>query len=107
MVHPMGNPPSRPWCCPEPTCTPVAQMSESADLSQPVMGLAWWCLGKMERPRSFTYDGIEHTNNLNDCHYSPLKGVIRWEENADDIGTLASTYAIAAKKLAAARPADE
>jgi hypothetical protein len=31
--------------------------------------------------------------------------VIRWEENADDIGTLASTYAIASRKLAEASDA--
>lgn len=74
-------------------------MSENDDLREPVLGLSWWCLGRMAEPRTFTYDGVEHTNDLNDCHYSPLKGVIRWEENEDDIGTLASTYRIATLRL--------
>jgi hypothetical protein len=87
----------RPWCCPEPTCYPFMQLSENRNLSSPArMGLAWWCIGRMAEPRTFVYDGEEHTNDLNDCQYSPLKGVIRWEENAADIGALASQYTVAA-----------
>lgn len=99
--HPAWKPMTRPWCCPEPTCDPFAQFGESMDLSIPEMGLSWWCLGRMAQPRTFTYDGVEHTNDLNDCHYSPLKGVIRWEENSADIGGLASAYTVAAKRLTA------
>lgn len=107
MPHPEWPPPSRPWCCPEPTCTPFMQFGESMDLAKPEMGLSWLCLGKMEQPRTFIYDGVEHTNDLNDCHYSPLKGVIRWEENAADIGGMASTYTLAVARLSEQEQPDD
>ena len=49
----------------------------------------------MEHPVSFTYDGVEHENNLNHCDYTPLKGMIRWQENADDWRYLIRRYQMA------------
>lgn len=40
----------------------------------------------------FTYDGVEHANDLNSCHYSALKGVIRFQENKDDWENLLAAY---------------
>jgi hypothetical protein len=52
----------------------------------------------MERPVTFIYDGVEHTNDCNACHYTPLKGLIRWQENPNDWDALATYYSLAAKK---------
>jgi hypothetical protein len=53
----------------------------------------------MERPVTFIYDGVDHTNDCNACHYTPLKGLIRWQENAADWSMLASYYHLAYKKV--------
>jgi hypothetical protein len=95
----MREEPPRPWCCPEPTCRPVYQHSENENLSRPVPGESFSCFGRMERPVVFEYDGVSHRNDLNSCHYTPLKGVIRWQENADDWALLAGMYAAALKAL--------
>jgi hypothetical protein len=53
----------------------------------------------MERPIKFTYDGNVHVNDLNHCEYTPLKGVIRWQENEDDWVAAQELYGIALRKL--------
>lgn len=101
--------PARPWLCPERRCTPLIQCTDGdyKDLTVPEPGYSWTCWGLMERPVAFTYDGVEHTNNCNACHYTPLKGLIRWQENPTDWETLSSYYALAAKKARAALDAPE
>lgn len=42
------------------------------------------CFGKMGRKVTFVYDGEEHTNDFNRCVYTPLKGLLRFQENATD-----------------------
>lgn len=51
----------------------------------------------MAEPVAFTYDGVEHVNDCNACHYTPLKGLIRWQENPTDWETLCTYYGLAAK----------
>ena len=79
----------RPWCCPEPRCKPLEQVGEPKRDSP---GESWFCLGCMPEPTTFVYDGCSHTNDLNTCVYSPLKGVIRFQENADDWFLMAHAY---------------
>lgn len=71
----------RPWCCPEPSCAPLHNdQVESA----PTPGISFICFGVMEREVVFTYDGETHANDLSHCDYTPLKGMIRWQENRSD-----------------------
>lgn len=86
----------RPRCCPEPRCTPLYQLGDSIEAA----GESFSCFGRMERPIVFVYDGVDHTNDLNSCHYTPLKGLIRWIENVDDWRMLSRAYATAAAALA-------
>jgi len=90
----------RPWLCPERRCTPLLNLrdGEYADITVPEPGHSWTCWGRMAEPVTFVYDGVEHTNDHNCCHYTPLKGVIRWEENPDDWSSLATYYHLAHKK---------
>ena len=76
----------RPWCCPEPSCKPI----HNDQVERP--GVSFICFGKMARPVEFTYDGEKHNNDLNHCDYTPLKGVIRWQENPDDWRYIVAQY---------------
>ena len=87
----------RPWLCPEPRCTPLLNLRDGdyKDITTPEPGHSFSCWGQMAGPVTFVYDGIEHTNDLNDCHYTPLKGLIRWQGNEADWNVLASHYRMA------------
>lgn len=92
----------RPWCCPEPRCIPVFQIhdrEDNPDLTIPVPAESYFCFGEMGEPVTFIYDGHEHKNDLNSCAYTPLKGVIRWQENEDDWQWLEIGYRRAREKL--------
>lgn len=93
--------PKRPWCCPEPKCTPVFQLKDSdyEDITIPVTGESFFCFGLMERPVTFSYDGVEHNNDLNSCSYTALKGVIRFQENEADWEALEIAYRRARQKV--------
>ncbi|KKK70175.1 hypothetical protein LCGC14_2926640 [marine sediment metagenome] len=91
---------NRPWCCPEPRCRLVWNYQVGA---APTPGDSFVCFGEMAEPVAFTYDGSEHVNDLNHCDYTPLKGVIRWQENEDDWVAAQRFYATALRKLKAGR----
>lgn len=87
----------RPWLCPEPRCTPLLNLRDGdyRDISVPEPGQSFFCWGLMAEPVAFSYDGAEHVNDANGCTYTPLKGLIRMQENAADWSGLASYYAMA------------
>ncbi len=86
----------RPWCCPEPSCEPLHNDQVEVE---PTPGVSFICFGKMARPVQFTYDGEQHDNDLNHCDYTPLKGIIRWQENLDDWRYIVMRYQRALKVL--------
>jgi len=82
---------TRPKLCPCPrTCTPLYNSmvcdsrikDEEADMSQ---GYSGECVGKMTQEVEFVYGGAPHKNDVNRCVFTPLKGIIRFQENADDL----------------------
>lgn len=92
----------RPWCCPEPRCTPIHQLrGGDAPLSMPEPGESFVCFG-VAPPIRFEYDGVEHINDTRSCSYTPLKGLIAWQENAGDWRALGGAYSRAADLRAAA-----
>ncbi len=93
---------ARPWCCPEPSCTPIYAYNLYAPA---VPAESFVCFGRMARPVEFTYDGVKHANDLNHCDYTPLKGIIRWQENEDDWRGVVKTFSRALEKLKAHREA--
>lgn len=83
----------RPKLCPCPrTCDPIWNgmvsdpriKDEEADMSQ---GYSGECIGKMKEPIAFIYGGAEHRNDCNRCVFTPLKGIIRFQENWEDLGS--------------------
>lgn len=85
----------RPWCCPEPRCQPLHQLrNEPLDVPSP--GESFVCFGRAPNVE-FVYDGADHANDLRSCHYTPLKGLIANQENADDWAMLSRAYAMALK----------
>jgi hypothetical protein len=61
----------RPWCCPEPRCTPLHLLAEAA-----APGESFVCFGK----------------DLRSCHYTPLKGLIAYQENRGDWEAMRAGY---------------
>lgn len=60
------------------------------------------CFGEAPEVR-FVYDGVEHVNDTRSCVYTPLKGVVSWQENAEDWRALANAYGRAVRALEARR----
>src|SRR3990167_7510218 len=87
-----GDAMKRPWCCPEPRCEPVHQLTNEDDLSVPVPGDSFICFGQPPAEIRFEYDGNEHANSLRSCHYTPLKGVVANQENRDDWALIGGAY---------------
>ena len=93
----------RPWLCPEPRCTPLLNLKDGGykDITVPEPGESFFCWGVMERPVEFVYDSVVHPNDCNGCTYTPLKGLIRFQECDADWENLSTYYAIAVKRLRA------
>lgn len=81
---------TRPRLCPcARTCTPIWNSmvcddrikDEEADMNQ---GYSGECVGRMNEAVEFIYGGAPHKNEFNRCVFTPLKGIIRFQECADD-----------------------
>lgn len=95
----MSTLPPRPWCCPEPRCAPVHQLTGSnRPLDEPAPGETFLCFGRAPEVK-FSYDGVEHINDLRTCTYTALKGVVSYQENADDWRALVNAYSRALAAL--------
>lgn len=68
-------------------------------------GASFVCFGKAPEV-AFTYDGVEHVNDLRSCHYTPLKGLTANQENADDWEALKAAYWRALNALEASNADD-
>jgi len=82
---------TRPKLCPCPrTCSPIFNSmvadtrirDQEADMSQ---GYSGECVGRMSEAVEFIYGGSPHKNDLNRCVFTPLKGIIRFQECTGDI----------------------
>ena len=75
--------------CPR-TCTPIWNAmvcdprikDEQGDMAQ---GYSGECVGQMNDATEFVYGGAIHRNDVNVCVFTPLKGIIRYQENAEDL----------------------
>lgn len=88
---------TRPWCCPEPECTPI--LSSCQQDPQPETGVSFICFGYLKKPIPFTYAGRPHRNDVTGCWYSPLKGMIRWQETVEDWWRTVEDYQEAMRRL--------
>lgn len=70
---------NKPRCCPDPDCNILFFTRHNPN----DVGDSFDCYGKIIE-FSFDWKGNEHTNDISHCTYTPLKGMIRYFENADD-----------------------
>lgn len=87
----------QPRMCPELKCTPLFQWPSDIPDNEP--GESWHCFGCMQAEVVFEYDGNKHANDLRSCCYTPLKGLIAWQENRMDWWGMRRAYDRALKKL--------
>ncbi len=88
---------ARPWCCPEPRCALLHQGFGVTErpLSEPQPGGSFTCFGRMGGSIQFTYDGIEHDNDLNVCFIAATKGVVRFQMNTADLWHMSGDFLLA------------
>ncbi len=84
---------SRPPLCPCPnTCTPVynglADVGYSGPVDQQADGHSGDCIGKGDN-QEFMVGGVLHRNDMNQCIFTPLKGVTRYQINEGDVDAMA------------------
>lgn len=98
---------TRPWCCPEPRCLPLHALKDgdAPPLTEPSPGESFVCFGRAPKV-AFTYDGINHANDARSCHFTPLKGLIAYQENAADWEALHRAYGRALTLLRTAERGD-
>ena len=82
---------SRPPLCPcAQTCTPIwnglafDDRIKTGDLNE---GYSGDCIGKSIELR-YVVGGQEHINDMNHCIFTPLKGVLRFQINLDDVSAM-------------------
>lgn len=95
----------RPQMCPEPRCQPLYQWPPPTK-KQIDKGIrtdpteeSWHCFGYMKEEIVFIYNDDKHANDLHSCCYTPLKGLIVWQENRDDWYGMKRCYTRALKRL--------
>ena len=81
----------RPPLCPcAATCEPIVNMMAhdnrivTGDLND---GYSGDCIGQ-SKPLEYTVGGQKHINDLNHCIFSPMKGIIRFQVNKDDLHSM-------------------
>lgn len=95
----------RPRMCPEPRCTPVFQWPAPGSLEWDAgqrddpPGESWFCFGAMPEVVAFEYDGVQHPNDLRSCTYTPLKGLVAFQENREDWWGMFRAYDKALERL--------
>lgn len=82
---------SRPIMCPcQKTCTPIFNglagddRITSGDMNE---GYSGDCIGK-SLPIEYVVGGNVHSNDMNHCIFTPLKGVIRYQINEGDVESM-------------------
>jgi hypothetical protein len=74
----------RPKFCYDKSCKVVYSSYNLEDFDK---GYSFFCFGKLKRGHLFHEEGREaiHENNLSHCYYTPLKGMIRFFVNEQDL----------------------
>ncbi len=73
---------NRPIFCYDWSCKVLLSTFDEEDFDK---GLSFFCFGKLEKTHFFTEKETTHTNDISHCYYTPLKGMIRFFMNTDDL----------------------
>jgi ribosomal protein L37E len=73
---------SRPPFCYDKECNVIYSTYKDEDFDK---GFSFFCFGKLREAHIFKEKETEHINDLSHCYYTPLKGMIRFFVNAEDL----------------------
>ena len=73
---------NRPKFCYDKDCKVILSTYEKESFDE---GLSFFCFGKLKEPHKFKEKETVHENNISHCYYTPLKGMIRYFMNTDDL----------------------
>ena len=73
---------NRPKFCLDELCEILVSSYSEGDLAE---GYSFECFGKLKEENIFKEKDIIHKNNISHCRYTPLKGMLRFFENINDI----------------------
>lgn len=62
-------------------------------------GYSFFCFGKLKEKNIFKEKEVVHENNISQCYYTPLKGMIRFFMNEDDLWGEANAWLRVLDKL--------
>lgn len=62
-------------------------------------GFSFFCFGKLKKAHIFKDKETTHWNDISHCYYTPLKGMIRFFMNTDDLWGEAHSKLIVLNKL--------
>lgn len=72
----------RPPFCFDKTCQVLLSTYNEEDFDK---GYSFFCFGKLKEGRTFKDKEAVHWNDISHCYYTPLKGMLRFFMNKDDL----------------------
>jgi hypothetical protein len=73
---------TRPKFCYDDECVVIYSTYREEDFRK---GFSFFCFGRLKEPNVFKEKEVEHVNDLCHCYYTPLKGMIRFFVNTEDL----------------------
>ncbi len=73
---------NRPKFCFDENCKVLLSTYDKDDFDK---GISFFCFGKLKASHKFKEKETVHENNISHCYYTPLKGMIRFFMNTDDL----------------------
>ena len=72
----------RPRFCYDKSCKLIYSTYDEESFNE---GFSFFCFGKLKEKNVFKEKQIVHENTISHCYYTPLKGMIRFFMNEDDL----------------------
>ena len=87
---------NRPPFCYDKECEVIYSTYKDEDFDK---GFSFFCFGKLKEAHIFKEKKVEHVNDLSHCYYTPLKGMIRFFVNTEDLWKEATSKLAVLNKL--------
>lgn len=73
---------NRPKFCFDESCSVLISTFDEKSFNE---GVSFFCFGKLKEKHIFKEKQTVHENDISHCYYTPLKGMIRFFMNIDDL----------------------
>ena len=87
---------SRPKFCYDESCEILLSTFDEKSYHD---GVSFFCFGKLKERRVFKEKDTVHENDISHCYYTPLKGMIRFFMNVEDLWGEANAWLRVLNKL--------